>query len=1080
MRKLKTGFFTLAVLFVLSCMCAVGCIKEPNVPIISEQEAKYSIELNNSALSVNRFETATLNVTVKKDDIVVASPNVEWEIENANIATVNNGVITPVDYGTTLVTVRYENVSASCQVTVEDNGFVPSLILDVEEVQLLMSSDAFKVNASVFYESTEKDTSSAIITYAIADGGQTVVSVDQNGYVTAVGVGETSLTVSAIWKGYNGIGMTKTIPVCVHEDIEARMFGGAQEIYLTELTVEGQTFLNKTTFSIEVFKNLEKVENPNITWVSSETDVATVVGGVVTAVSEGETSIYALYNDGETVFESNKETVKVVIPVIDKTETLSFELDQSNVGYNKVSAKAVFGDSYTGAIVKVTEQAKEDNLLSSDGLDASTLYTGENVLVVYNEDNYAFTVTAQVYTRIIKTKADLKAFGKAFADTADNTDTNDTNGWRVVLANDIDYENGNYGADAGYTTSDKWLGSFDGRGFTVSNITTNFGFFGWIGTKAELKNTGFINTSKSSGYQGGLLCNQLYGTIDNCFVQANKVLINGKRTGGMVNTLYPSGKLTNSIAIVEFVEGDSYASVAYNAIAAVIQNEASVINTYAISASAKNSYGAPDLDTVKDTNLYRTVAAFKTAHPDLTAGEFENYGDFWLMDYGVPMFEQYIDVLQTIEITNGETDVKPGVTLQITANFANVSFELADEYEGVTITKDGLLSVSENAPDAEIIIKALSPYSNDIFATKTISVLNIIESEIGQSLGEIVLNKDGTALTSDYALSTANINGTITKIQTATTGAELVFTADAETITLQNASVQSAITLQDGGDFELVIYTSTHKYQAKVKVVSLEISTKAGLDYFATTVYRGATNITSNDKTNGTYGVYVKLVDDINYGGGEYPNDGNGTYKDHNNYAWEGTFDGCGNVISNIGIRRGFFCIVGTLGTVKNLALTEVTNNYNYQFGVICNQVYGAIDNCFVQATITTTKAGATSATSKNRGGIFNAAYRGTNYSASITNCIAVVEFQTEASNHYAIGRTIDGTSYGEDAIFENCYAISGTTPRSVGTSAEGLYEDAGAFKTDITTLPDGFNSYWTYTESGLSFGDKTVISFTE
>ena len=561
------------------------------------------------------------------------------------------------------------------------------------------------------------------------------------------------------------------------------------------------------------------------------------------------------------------------------------------------------------------------------------------------------------------------------------------------------------------------------------------------------------------------------------FVQASKVLINEKRTGGIVNTLYSSGKLMNSIAIVEFVEGDSYTNAVYNAIAAQIQNEASLINTYAISASAKNSYGSPDTNTLKDANLYRTVTAFKTAHPDLTAGEFEDYADFWLMTKGVPMFEEYMEVLQTLAITNGETDVKPGDTLQMTANFAGVRFELEDEYEGITITSDGLLSVAENAPNATIVVKAVSPYSDSIYATKTISLLTITEETITQSLGEIVLNKDGVAVTADYAISASDIKGTVNKIQTVKTGEEIAFTIDGTTIALNNADVQNAITMQDGGAFGLVIYTDNYKYTANVMVVSLEISTKIGLDYFATTIYRGAANITSNDKTNATYGVYVKLVDDINYGGGEYPNNGSGTYADHNNYAWEGTFDGCGNIISNICVRRGFFCIVGTLGTVKNLALTEVTNNYNYQFGVLCNQVYGAIDNCFVQATIITTKAGATSATSKNRGGIFNAAYRGANYSASITNCIVVVEFETEATNHYAIGRTIDGTSYGQNAILENCYAIS-SAPRSVGTSTDGLYENASAFKAEMATLPDGFNSYWTYTEDGISFGDKEVVSF--
>ena len=519
MKKVKSIFFAVFFVVGLTCLGLVGCKKkETPVPTIPEKQSTYNIELSESALSVNLFETAKLDVTVKKDGIVLTTPNVEWSSEATNVATVDNGIITPVGYGTTSIVVKYENVSASCQVVVEDNGFIPSITLDATEVQLLISSEPFKVNASVFYDKAGIDTSSAVITYSIPESGKTIATVDANGYVTAVGVGETTLTVSAVWKGYDGTGMSKTIPVYVKKDIEARVFGGANEIYLSELTVDGQTFSNTTTLTAEVFENLEKLDAPTITWVSSNTNVATVVNGVVTAVAEGETLIYVRYNDGEDVFESNKKTVTVTLPVIDKTSEVSFEFDQTNVDYNLIEAKSVFGNAYSGNIVKVTAKSKAENLFTSDGIDVSDLSVGENVLVIYNEDNYAFEVKAQVYTRIIKTKADLKAFGKAYAQTADTTNTNDTSSWHVVLANDIDYANGNYCSDTGYTTSDRWLGVFDGRGFTISNMTTNFGFFGWIGTKAELKNTGFINLNKHSGYQGGLLANQLYGTIDNCFV----------------------------------------------------------------------------------------------------------------------------------------------------------------------------------------------------------------------------------------------------------------------------------------------------------------------------------------------------------------------------------------------------------------------------------------------------------------------------------------------------------------------------------------------------------------------------------
>lgn len=1069
MKKMKSKAFGIAFVLALSCAWITGC--KDKIPEIPEEEITYTISLDNSVLSINRFETGELNAEVKKNGIVVSMPQLEWSSTNENVATVEDGIITPVDYGETVISVEYEDVSASCQVTIANNGYVPTLEVDVDEVQLFVSSDPYKVNASVFYEIEQTDTSSAVITYTIAPTGAGIATVSADGYVTAVAEGETTLTVSATWKGYDGIGMQKEIPVIVSGDVETRLFGGAEEIYLSDLSMEGQTFSNKTTFTAEVYENLEKVEDADVAWFSTNEEVATVLNGVVTAVAEGETEIYAVYDNGESVFESKKATIKVILPIIDKKETLSFACDKSNAEYNTMNAKGVFGESYAGKIVKVISKGGETDLWTEDGLDATTLLEGENVLVVYNDSNYAFEVKAQVYTRIIKTKEDLKAFGMAFATTADNTNTNATKNWRVIMENDVDYESANYGTDAGYTTSDRWLGVFDGNGHTIFNITTNFGFFGWIGTNAELKNTGFVNANKSSGYQGGLLANELYGTIDNCFVQANNVVINAKRTGGIANTVYTTGKISNCMAIVEFKESSTYADVPYNALVAKMEKESSLENTFAVSATAKNSFGCPDLETLKDDYMYRTVSAFKTAHSDLTVSEFENYGDFWLMTKGVPMTESYFEILQTLAITNGETDVKPGITLQITANFAGVRFELADEYEGITISEDGLLSVAENAPNAEVVIKAVSPYSDDIYVTKTISVLNLIESEIEQSLGEIVLKKDNVALTDDYTLSIASISGTISKIQTAKTGAQIRFTPNETTITLNNADVQSAITAQDGGEFGLVIYTDTHKYQAKVNVVSMEITTADGLTAFLSSY---ATS-TAEDETNPSYGTYTVLGADID----DYviPS---GTASKSNTAVYCGMFDGRGKTIGFAekngtkanAIYRGFFGnkIAGP-AMIKNTAFIGITAG-SASGGLArtiatTNEV--AVDNCYIEISL-------------NMGG---SAGGGVCYNASsniISNVIVNVVGSTSTSttNKGAI------CVAGGDKI-TNCFVIGVadkvvyTTVQSGTGITDNLYYSADALKTGIgATLPNGFNNHWKYTESGLSFGDTQVLAFSQ
>jgi hypothetical protein len=134
---------------------------------------------------------------------------------------------------------------------------------------------------------------------------------------------------------------------------------------------------------------------------------------------------------------------------------------------------------------------------------------------------------------LIKTANDMKTMSQLVSEG------NSFAGQYLAMANDIDMSSvssSNYVAVG--ESSAPFEGTFDGKGYTLKNLTVNggafacTGVFGYIGTKGTVKNLN-INTLKaySSGECLGGVTAYNYGTIENCHV-TNSVLDNDGECGG--------------------------------------------------------------------------------------------------------------------------------------------------------------------------------------------------------------------------------------------------------------------------------------------------------------------------------------------------------------------------------------------------------------------------------------------------------------------------------------------------------------------------------------------------------------------
>ena len=260
-----------------SCSKDEEPVPEPTPPVVSVT----SVTLNKTATSIQVGGTETLTATVSPKD--AANKKVTWESSNAAIASVDaNGKVTGVKAGEATITVTTEDggKTATCKVTVSDKEIkVTGVKLNKSETSLLVGGNE-TLTATVLPE----DATNQNVTWK-SDKPE-IATVDANGKVTAVKVGEATITVTT-----EDGGKTATCKVTVSE---------------TSVAVTGVT-LNKTETSIFVGGSETltatvapaDATNQKVTWKSDKPEIATVdANGKVTGVKAGEATITVTTEDG--------------------------------------------------------------------------------------------------------------------------------------------------------------------------------------------------------------------------------------------------------------------------------------------------------------------------------------------------------------------------------------------------------------------------------------------------------------------------------------------------------------------------------------------------------------------------------------------------------------------------------------------------------------------------------------------------------------------------------------------------------------------------------------------------------------
>lgn len=249
-----------------------------------------SITLNQTEISLEATETATLVATILPE--LTTDKSVIWKSSNEAVATVDEyGVVTAVALGEAIITattIDSSNLSATCKVTVMPT-LAESITLDKTEISLEATQTATLVATILPELATNK-----AATWTSSD--KAVATVDENGLVTAIAVGETTITATTV----DGSNLSASCKVSVVPTL-----GISIEVTPTEYeAIEG------TEFQLTATVLPENATNKNVNWSSSDEAIASVSeDGLVKVLKEGNTEITASTTDGSNLTATCKINV---------------------------------------------------------------------------------------------------------------------------------------------------------------------------------------------------------------------------------------------------------------------------------------------------------------------------------------------------------------------------------------------------------------------------------------------------------------------------------------------------------------------------------------------------------------------------------------------------------------------------------------------------------------------------------------------------------------------------------------------------------------------------------------------------
>ena len=350
-----------------------------------DNAAPEEIQVESIKFDISEFSPIKINETVQINATVYPetadNKTLTWSSSNESVATVDSdGLVTIHQNGSAVITAKAVN-GKKAEMKIQPATTIDSYTLHNDTIELTMNVDA---EAYLTYKVYPEILNETELNAEYVSDNEDIVTVDNTGKITAVGVGETFVRVTI-----NNI--SKECYVIVNPEPEN--VTPVSEIQLPNGN-EGRYKLSEGQLTLEPKVIPEDAYNKRLKYQSSNTQVADVdANGLVTFKKTGETNITITSSSNpeiQAVYKLIVETLPTKIVYerfdygieINKTESIIpiFEGNPSNTNavYSIDNQSVASVDAQTGAVTGLSSGSATLTAKSDNGLTATTLITVYN------------------------------------------------------------------------------------------------------------------------------------------------------------------------------------------------------------------------------------------------------------------------------------------------------------------------------------------------------------------------------------------------------------------------------------------------------------------------------------------------------------------------------------------------------------------------------------------------------------------------------------------------------------------------------------------------------------------------------
>lgn len=323
----------------------------------------------NNKIELIKGQTETLKVTYNPAEFA-ESKTIIWESNAPDIAEVKNGTVIAKKEGIATITAKTVN-DKTASITVEVSEIKISALVMNKNNTTIEKGEKEQLIATIEPENTTDDKT---ITWETSDN--LIATVTNNGMVTAVAPGTTKI----IAKAGDKVAECQVTVTCA-----------LQAIALNQTEAELEVGDNLNPLTVTKIPADATVDLADVTWESSNTSVATVTNGEVTALAPG-TAIISAKLEGKTA------TCLVKVKATLKGVTIDGQNKPLELIENQTSSlKVIYEPKNATNVPKATWTSSDETVVRVDNIGKVTaLKTGTATITVDYGNNIKATRTVEV------------------------------------------------------------------------------------------------------------------------------------------------------------------------------------------------------------------------------------------------------------------------------------------------------------------------------------------------------------------------------------------------------------------------------------------------------------------------------------------------------------------------------------------------------------------------------------------------------------------------------------------------------------------------------------------------------------